>query len=118
MASQNKIITALTTNKNKPRVNIVTGKVNSTNIGFTKILSNPKTTATKTAVIKLTTCTPDMKLAISKTKAEVIKILTSKFISFFISKIGIIIRKTKRLIRKIVLDFRHEANGLHWEWFR
>lgn len=48
----NKIIMALITNKNKPKVTIVNGKVNNTNIGFIKRLSNPKTTATSSAVPK------------------------------------------------------------------
>ena len=51
----NNIIKAFTTNKNNPKVTIVKGKVNNTIIGFIKILSNPKTTATITAVPKLAT---------------------------------------------------------------
>ena len=43
------------TNKNKPSVTNVTGKVNNTKIGLIKIFSNPKTTATITAVPKLAT---------------------------------------------------------------
>ncbi len=50
-----KIITAFMTNKNKPSVTNVTGKVNNTKIGLIKIFSNPKTTATITAVPKLAT---------------------------------------------------------------
>ena len=41
--------------KNNPRVITVTGNVRITNIGFINILSNPKTTATITAVPKLAT---------------------------------------------------------------
>ena len=51
----NKIIMALITSRNKPNVIIVKGKVNSTNIGFMKRLSNPKTTATSSAVTKSAT---------------------------------------------------------------
>ena len=49
--SQNRIIIALMTNKNKPNVIIVNGKVNNTKIGFIKILSNPRTIATYKAVM-------------------------------------------------------------------
>jgi hypothetical protein len=38
--------TALITNKNNPRVKKVTGSVKKIKMGFTKILSNPKTIAT------------------------------------------------------------------------
>ena len=47
-----RMITALITNKNKPNVNMVNGRVNNTNIGFINILSNPSTTATSNAVTK------------------------------------------------------------------
>jgi len=53
----NKIINALITNKNKPSVTMVTGKVNITKIGLINTLSNPKTTATIKEVVKLATCT-------------------------------------------------------------
>lgn len=53
----NKIITALITNKNNPKVKIVAGKVNITKIGLTNKLSSPKTTATIIAVLKLATLT-------------------------------------------------------------
>jgi hypothetical protein len=43
------IIAALITNKNNPRVKMVTGKVKSTKIGFTNKFNNPKTMATITA---------------------------------------------------------------------
>jgi hypothetical protein len=41
---------ALITKRNNPSVRIVTGSVKITNNGFTKILSNPSTNATTTAV--------------------------------------------------------------------
>lgn len=53
--SQSNIIIALITNKNRPKVKMVNGRVNITNIGLIKILSNPKTTATINAVVKLAT---------------------------------------------------------------
>lgn len=56
-----KIIKAFTTNKNKPKVTIVKGKVSNTMIGLIKILSNPKTTATTIAVKGPATCTPGKK---------------------------------------------------------
>jgi hypothetical protein len=77
------MIMALITNKNKPKVKIVNGKVNMTNIGLMNILSNPKTTATIKAVVKLATWTPGIKREISKTKTDVIIILISSFIYFY-----------------------------------
>lgn len=53
----NIIINALMANKNNPNVTMVTGKVNSTKIGLTNMLSNPKTTATIKAVVKSATLT-------------------------------------------------------------
>ena len=44
--AHNAIIAAFMTNINKPRVKTVNGKVNKTNIGFTKTFNNPKTIAT------------------------------------------------------------------------
>lgn len=55
------IIKPLMTNKNNPSVKKVIGNVNNTKIGFTKIFNNPKTIATKSAVVKLATCTPFIK---------------------------------------------------------
>ena len=53
--SHSSMIIALITNKNRPKVTMVNGNVNITNIGLIKILSNPKTTATIKAVVKLAT---------------------------------------------------------------
>lgn len=78
--SHNIIINPLMTNKNNPSVRKVIGKVNNTKIGFTKILSNPKTIATKSAVVKLATCTPVIKCEINRTKIAVTKTLTINFI--------------------------------------
>jgi hypothetical protein len=55
ISEHNKIIIALITNKNKPKVIMVTGKVNITKIGFINKLSNPNTTATIKEVVKLAT---------------------------------------------------------------
>ena len=73
---------AFITNKNNPKVTIVTGSVNSTRIGLINILSKPKTTATITAVPKLATCTPVKRLDNSKTKAAVTRSLSNNFIVF------------------------------------
>jgi len=53
-----KMIKALITNKNKPKVTTVIGKVKITKIGLTKILSRPSTTATIMAAPKPETSTP------------------------------------------------------------
>ena len=58
ISEQNKIISALITSKNNPKVIIVTGNVNKTSMGFIKILSSPKTMATIIDVPKLSTRTP------------------------------------------------------------
>jgi hypothetical protein len=58
ISEQNKIISALITSKNNPKVIIVTGNVNNTSIGLIKILSKPKTMATIIEVPKLSTRTP------------------------------------------------------------
>jgi len=50
-----KIIMALITNKNNPKVIKVTGNVKITKIGFIKRFNNPRTTATIIAVAKLAT---------------------------------------------------------------
>lgn len=46
------------TNKNSPSVMNVIGKVNKTNIGFTKKFKSPKTIATVSAVVNSSTITP------------------------------------------------------------
>jgi hypothetical protein len=48
-------------------------------MGFTNILSKPKTAATITAVVKPSISTVDIKLEISITKPAVIRILKSSF---------------------------------------
>ena len=53
--AHNKIKMALITNRNKPKVNTVTGRVKRISIGFTKTFNNPKTTATIIDVVKFST---------------------------------------------------------------
>ena len=79
---QSKIIKAFITNKNKPSVTNVTGRVSNTRIGLMKIFSNPKTTATITAVPKLATWTPVKMFDNNKTKAAVTRSLSNYFITF------------------------------------
>ena len=74
------MIMVFITNKNNPSVKIVTGKVNNTNIGFTKKLSKPKTMATVNAVVNSSTITLFITLAITNTKTAVISILNNSFI--------------------------------------
>ena len=52
----NAIIAALITSKKRPKVKMVTGNVNSTNIGFTNKFNNPKTIATIIADLRPSTC--------------------------------------------------------------
>jgi hypothetical protein len=52
------MIRAFMISRNRPRVSIVTGRVNNTSIGLIKILRRPKTAATISAVIKLSMVTP------------------------------------------------------------
>jgi S-ribosylhomocysteine lyase LuxS involved in autoinducer biosynthesis len=75
------IIAAFINNKNNPSVKIVTGSVRRTKTGFIKILSNPKTIATISDVIKLSIYTPFIKREISITNIAVRKILKISFIS-------------------------------------
>lgn len=76
-------IIALMTSRKSPSVTIVTGKVKNTSIGFTKMLSNPRTTATNKADINPATLTPGITWASTITNRVVKKI----FISVFIRKI-------------------------------
>jgi hypothetical protein len=71
---------ALITNKNKPNVKNVIGKVKSTKMGFTKRLSKPSTAATIIAVANPATCTPVKKCDKIKTMIAVTKILYTIFI--------------------------------------
>lgn len=95
------------TNKNKPSVKIVTGKVNKTKIGFTKKLSKPKTIATVKAVVNSLTYTPFIRYAMVITKSAVTNILMSSFIVFIL--------KIDWFLQKRLSDSQHEANAPHWE---
>lgn len=68
----NRIMIASITNKNKPRVSIVTGIVNKVSKGFTNTLSTAITTLTPMAVQKLFTLMPGNNQAVKYTaKAEI-----------------------------------------------
>ncbi len=103
------------TKRKRPKVKTVTGSVNKTIIGFTKILSKPNTIATYTDVKNVATSTPGSKLAINNTKMAVINILRIKFI-----KLSLRIRYSKitKLFHKTRWGFLHEANDPHWESFQ
>lgn len=77
--SQIIIISALITNKNKPKEKIVIGSVNKIKIGFMKILSKPRTIATQNAVKKPSISIPEIRYGIKRTKAVVTRILVSNF---------------------------------------
>lgn len=53
--AHNKIKIALITNKNNPKVKMVTGSVKRTSIGLTNTFSSPKTMATIIEVVKFST---------------------------------------------------------------
>ena len=61
----------LITNKNKPKVKMVMGKVKKINIGLTTILNKPKTMATYKAAFKSVTITPFKKFEIINTAKAV-----------------------------------------------
>ena len=67
------------TSRKRPRVSIVTGIVNKTSNGLTKIFNKPKTAATIRAVIKLSTVTPGRKCASTNTNT----VVKNKLISVF-----------------------------------
>lgn len=73
------MITALITNKKSPRVIIVTGIVRKIRIGFKKVFNNANTTATISAVVKLSTEIPGRKCAKTNTTTVEIKSLMSRF---------------------------------------
>ena len=65
------------TSKNKPKVKIVSGKVNKIKMGFTSTLSKTNTIATQKDCRKSSTLMPGSKFDKSKTKAAVISNLIS-----------------------------------------
>ena len=81
--SANNMINALTTNKNKPKVNIVIGKVKIIKIGFTKTFKTAKTKATINGVVReLSSETPGKSFAMIITAIAV----RTNFIIVFIYK--------------------------------
>lgn len=81
----NIIINALMTNKNSPKVKIVTGKVNKISKGFTNKFNNARTNATTIEVEKPSTETPPRKFESNVTRIAVTNNLTIKYIvEFFI----------------------------------
>ena len=70
------IIKAFTTNKNKPNVRIVIGKVNIIKSGFTNTFKTARTTATINGVVKESSIdTPGKNLAIIITRRLIYTIL-------------------------------------------
>ena len=57
---QIKIMIALITNRKRPKVNTVTGKVKITMIGLINKFNNARTIATIKEVVKFCTCTPSI----------------------------------------------------------
>jgi len=87
-ASASKIITALITSKNSPKVTIVTGNVNITKIGFTIKLRTAKTIATIIAVTYPATVTPGKNFANKTTATAVNRMRIKNFIfKFFINRL-------------------------------
>ena len=80
--SAKSIISALTTNKNNPKVRIVIGNVRITNIGFIIKFKIDKTTATIIAVVYESTCTP---LSIFASTTTAIAFSKRRIMSFIIS---------------------------------
>lgn len=69
------IISALITNKNKPKVTMVTGRVNMIRMGLTNKFNKTRTAATTTAVRKLFTLIPG-KMFASTTTAMALSIIS------------------------------------------
>lgn len=78
--SARRMIQALITNRNRPKVSIVAGKVNRTNKGLTKMFNNPRTAATTIAVTYPSTETPFNNLDKITTATAVNKTLNIVFI--------------------------------------
>ncbi len=88
----NKIITALITNKNKPKLTMVAGKVKKINNGLTNIFNKEMTTATQIAVTELSIWIPGNNIDNKTTAMAVRSIFKIKFI-FIILRILILQRK-------------------------
>ena len=74
-----RIIQALMTKRNKPRVTMVIGKVRITRIGFKMAFNNANTTATIMAPVNPATSTPGSSFAKTTTATAVSKILMIRF---------------------------------------
>ena len=72
---------AFITNKNKPKVTMVAGKVKNMSRGFTVMRNIPKTTATITALEKFATSTPVNTCASTTTATAVSTIFNKNFMS-------------------------------------
>ena len=78
-------ISALMTNRNRPSVSNVTGKVSSTSSGLTSVLNSPMTNAASIASPKLETVTPRYR-CVTSSKAAASK--SQRMISFMPSSIA------------------------------
>lgn len=78
-ASASKIMIALITRRNKPKVTMVTGSVSSTKTGFTIKFKTAKTKATIIAVTYPATLTPGRNFANNTTAKAVNNILIKNF---------------------------------------
>ena len=77
-----KIIHALITNRNKPKVITVIGKVKMIKIGLTIMFSNPRTIATITAEVNPSTATPGKNFANITTATAVNNMRMIKLMKF------------------------------------
>ena len=79
-------------NKNIPKVKMVIGIVNMIKSGLTKLFNNPRTTATKTAVMVLSTLTPLNKKEAIKTATAVTNVFARNFfiVKFCVMKVKLI----------------------------
>jgi hypothetical protein len=75
----NKIINALITNKNNPKLKIVKGKVKITKIGRTIALTNPKIMAAIAAVVQLSNLNPGTMWAVINSAIAVTNQVNKKF---------------------------------------
>jgi hypothetical protein len=76
------MMVALITNKNKPKVTKVMGKVRKINMGFTYTFIKTNSVETTIAIGKFFTSTPGIKLAITNMAKAVEAIFIKKFILF------------------------------------
>ena len=89
-SAQSKMTSALMTNKNSPKVKMVTGNVKIISTGFTKRFSSPSTMATITEVQKVSTATPGSNREIIRTSIAVTIMRIIRFMFKMFSNIKII----------------------------